>query len=95
MTHEYIESGSGFCARCDAMPGEGVHVSARMMSTGVPSTLGNWYAMSKAFFGEDSKATLFLKEKMDAQGPNEEVISDEGQLLHALVMMDRDDDART
>jgi hypothetical protein len=23
--HSYVESGSGFCARCDDMPGEGVH----------------------------------------------------------------------
>jgi hypothetical protein len=65
----------------------------KMMSTGQPSTLGNWHAMSKAFFGEDSPATVFLQEKIDAQGPDEEVISDEGQLLHALVQMDRD--ART
>lgn len=25
MSHPYTESGSGFCGRCDAMPGEGVH----------------------------------------------------------------------
>lgn len=67
----------------------------KMMSTGQPSTLGNWYAMCQAFFGEESNATKFVKAKLDAQGPDEEVISDEGQLLYALVQMSKDDDART
>lgn len=25
MSHQYVESGSGFCAKCDDMPGEGEH----------------------------------------------------------------------
>lgn len=59
----------------------------KMLSTGVPSTLGNWHALCKATFGEESKATQYIKEKMDAQGPDEEVIADEGQLIQALVLM--------
>ena len=60
----------------------------KMMSTGVPSTLFNWHAMCVVFFGGDSAATKFIKDKMDEQGPEEEVVADEGQLLAALVHMD-------
>lgn len=60
----------------------------KMMSTGVPSTLYNWHAMCVAFFGADSAATKFIKDKMDDQGPDMEVVADEGQLLAALVHMD-------
>ena len=71
----------------------------KTMSTGQPSTLGNWHAMTKAVFGEDSPATLFLQDKIDKQGSDEEVIADEGQLLHALYIIHRDKryppDART
>jgi hypothetical protein len=57
------------------------------LSTGVPSTLGNWYALSKAVFGEHSSPTLFLKEKLDEQGADEPVIADERQVLQALLAM--------
>jgi hypothetical protein len=60
-----------------------------MMSTGVPSTLGNWYGLCQAFFGEESEATKFIKEKLDTQGWDEEVLADEGQLLYALVQIDK------
>lgn len=59
-----------------------------MLSTGVPSTLGNWYALCKATFGEESPATQLIKDKMDKQGPDEQVVSDERQLLYALVQME-------
>ena len=67
----------------------------KMLSTGQPSTLANWHALCQAMFGPESKATVFIKEKMDAQGPDMEVVSDEGQLLYALVQMDRGDDANS
>jgi hypothetical protein len=59
----------------------------KMLSTGVPSTLGNWHALCQAMFGADSSATKFIKDKMDEQGPDEQVLSDEGQLLYALAQM--------
>lgn len=59
----------------------------RMLSTGVPSTLGNWYDLCKVTFGEESMATLFIKEKMDESGRDEEVLTDESQLLHVLGRM--------
>jgi hypothetical protein len=58
-----------------------------MMSTGQPSTLGNWYAMCVATFGEESAASQFIKAKMDSQGENMAVIADEGQLLYSLMVM--------
>lgn len=57
----------------------------RMLSIGIPSTLGNWFDLSNRFFGEDSKATAFIKEKLDEQGPDEEVVADEGQMLLLLT----------
>jgi hypothetical protein len=58
-----------------------------MMSTGQPSTLGNWYAMCVATFGEESAASRFIKEKLDAQGADMAVLADERQLLNALIQM--------
>jgi hypothetical protein len=58
-----------------------------MMSTGVPSTLGNWHAMCLATFGDGSAATAFIKAKLDEQGADMAVLSDEGQLLYALMVM--------
>ena len=55
------------------------------MSVGMPSTLGNWHKMSSAVFGPDSRATEFLQKKIDEQGPDEEVIADEAQLIQVLV----------
>lgn len=59
----------------------------KLMSTGQPSTLGNWYKMCAAYFGKDSSPTLFIKEKMDQQGEDQPVIADEGQLLSVLGKM--------
>ena len=63
----------------------------KMLSTGVPSTLENWHALSRAMFGEESQATKFLADKMDEQGPEEQVTADEGQLLYALGVMAQKD----
>ena len=63
----------------------------KMLSIGIPSTLGNWYEMCQAIFGPESKATAFIKEKVDAQGADMEVLSDEGQLLMALSHMAAED----
>ena len=60
---------------------------APMMSTGQPSTLGNWHNMCVLVFGVDSSATQFIKAKLDAQGADMAVLADEGQLLHALIQM--------
>ena len=57
------------------------------MSTGQPSTLGNWHALCVAVFGADSPATVFVKAKMDEQGEDMAVIADEGQFLYALLNM--------
>ena len=57
------------------------------LSTGQPSTLANWHALCVSFFGEESPATEFIKAKLDEQGSNMAVLSDEGQLLFALISM--------
>lgn len=59
----------------------------RKLSTGVDSTLGNWYDLCMIAFGEGSRATNLIKAKMDEQGRNAEVIAEEEQLLFVLVNM--------
>jgi hypothetical protein len=58
----------------------------RKLSTGDDSTLGNYRKLAAAFFGEDSKAVSFLDEKIaeSPNGENEEVVADEGQMVHLL-----------
>lgn len=65
----------------------------RKLSTGQDSTLENWIALASVFFGENSKATEFLrnKAKESPNGEKEEVIADEGQLIMALMKMETDD----
>ncbi len=58
-----------------------------LMSTGQPSTLGNWHAMCAAVFGVESPATEFVRRKMVEQGEDMAVIADEGQFLYALLSM--------
>jgi hypothetical protein len=60
---------------------------AKLLSTGDPSTLGNWRKLSAAFFGEDSAPTKFIQGKIDEQGEDMEVVSDEGQFILALLAM--------
>lgn len=55
--------------------------------TTMPSTLGNWLALSQACFGKDSSAVKFLQEKVDEQGMEEPVIADERQMLAVLLSM--------
>lgn len=61
----------------------------KMLSTGEPSTLGNWLRLTEATFGKDSAPAKFLQAKIkDSQnGENEEVIADERQLLYVLGNM--------
>lgn len=61
----------------------------KKMSTGQDSTLGNWIKMVQLVFGKDSKAIDFLEKKVleSPNGRNEEIIADEGQLLHVLLGM--------
>lgn len=66
----------------------------KTLSTGQPSTLGNWHALCLQYFGEASRATRFIKGKMDAQGPDMEVLADEGQLLQVLVRMVYNEDSQ-
>lgn len=59
----------------------------KKLSTGQDNTLENWILLSTSVFGEDSKATEFLKTKAN-ESPNgikEEVIADERQLLMVLM----------
>jgi hypothetical protein len=60
---------------------------AQMLSIGLPSTLGNWHMLCKAFFGNDAKPTLFIKGLMDEQGQDEPVTANERQLLVLLGHM--------
>lgn len=57
----------------------------KKLSVGVDSTLENWHKLCITFFGETSRATEFIKEKIDEQGPQEEVIADEGQMILLLT----------
>lgn len=58
----------------------------KTLSTGDPSTLGSYLKLSKTFFGEDSKATKFIEDKISKSkiGEDEEVIAEEGQMVHVL-----------
>lgn len=60
-----------------------------MLSTGQPSTLAVWRANMAACLGENSPAVAFLDRKIEQEGPDEPVLSDESQTLYALTMIDR------
>lgn len=58
----------------------------RKLSTGDDATLGNYLILTKVFFGEESRAVTFLENKI-AESPNgedEQVITEEGQMIHLL-----------
>lgn len=60
-----------------------------MLSTGEPSTLGVHRKYAVDTFGEDSPAVKFLDERI-AESPNgedEEVIADEAQFVHVLMII--------
>jgi hypothetical protein len=56
------------------------------LSTGDDATLGNYRKLAIIFFGSDSEAVKFLDDKIaeNPKGENEEVIVDEGQMVHLL-----------
>lgn len=64
----------------------------KKLSTGQDSTLENWIKLSTMAFGKDSKATNFLEEKIKIypEGLQEEVISDESQLITVLYKIHTD-----
>lgn len=57
----------------------------RKMSTGDDATLGNYRKWADLIIGP--KATAFIDQKIaeSPNGANEEVIADEGQMLHLLA----------
>jgi hypothetical protein len=55
-----------------------------LLSTGDPSTLGTYIALSTITFGQDSPATQFLIKKANEQGLDQEVLADEGQMIAML-----------
>lgn len=60
-----------------------------ILSTGQPSTLGNYRDLSAAFFGENSKPVQFFDDKIkdSPNGRNEEVIVDESQMMFLIGTM--------
>ena len=62
------------------------------LSTGQDATLGNYRALASVVFGNDSGATKFLDNKI-AESPNgrdEEVLSDERQMIYLLAQVDKE-----
>ena len=57
------------------------------LSTGSDATLGNYRQLAVAVFGKDSKAVVFLDEKISTSTyrGNEEVIAPESQMLSLLT----------
>jgi hypothetical protein len=51
------------------------------ISTGEPSTLGTYRRIALRLFGEESKAVRFFDAKITEQGEDEEVLSDERQVI--------------
>mgnify|MGYP003386432083 CR=1 FL=1 len=62
-------------------------LSVPVLSTGQESRLGVWHSLSKATFGAESKATLYLEEMIAGHqaGADEIVLANEGQFLIALM----------
>jgi len=60
----------------------------KLLSTGQDSTLGNYRKLAEAF-GMSELALKFLDDKIAAapHGENEEVLADEGQMIHLLVSL--------
>lgn len=54
------------------------------LSTGEPSTLGSWRALSAQYFGENSAPTQWLDNLIAASSPDEQVDTYEGPMLHEL-----------
>lgn len=58
-----------------------------VLSTGNKSTLGEYLRMSESLFGKDSKACVFLRDKIEENpfGKYGEVIQEESQLVQLLI----------
>ena len=63
----------------------------KQMSMGGDATLGNYRKMAVIFFGDDSPAVKFLdgKIKESPNGSDEEVITDESQMVYLLANIHR------
>lgn len=59
----------------------------KKLSVGCDSTLGNYRNLAKTVFGEDSPAVEFLDSKIEKSSAEEEVIADEGQMVHMLTTL--------
>ena len=57
------------------------------LSTGQPSTLGSYLKLCRLFFGDESVQAKFIHEKIasNPNGPDEEVIVEESQMMYLLV----------
>lgn len=58
-----------------------------VLSTGNKSTLGEYLRMSESLFGKNSKACVFLRDKIEENpfGKYGEVIQEESQLVQLLI----------
>ena len=65
-----------------------------ILSTGQPSTLGNWHRLCVVTFGIDSPPTAYIKSLLDEQGADMAVLADEQQLLLVLIQMAIDEEPR-
>jgi hypothetical protein len=68
------------------MEKSGFGFGIKMLSTGQPSTLGNYLILCRLVFGRQSRQAQFIEDKIadSPKGENEEVIADESQMLHLL-----------
>jgi hypothetical protein len=66
-----------------------------VLSTGEPSTLGNYRKLAAAFFGEDGAAVRFIDEHIAADPDGEEgvVVADERQMVYLLLELTKETDA--
>lgn len=64
----------------------------KMLSVGIPSTLGNWRELCMVAFGEGSKPVKYFDAMIEKEGPASEVLADESQLLGACLSMMRDEE---
>ena len=57
------------------------------LSTGQPSTLGSYLKLCEVFFGADSVQAKFINQKIatNPNGPDEEVVVEESQMMYLLV----------
>jgi hypothetical protein len=63
----------------------------KKLSTGQDSTLGNYLLVTEKVFGKDSKAAKYLREKIEQEGWDSEVLADEGQMVYLLSTKEMED----